>query len=221
MSMSGKKFGSLCVRKSQCHSNSHRGRAVDVVAARSSLARHGGTQQLGASSPTHRRRNSTHRRCKSGPRSGLGCRPQIANLNPAAATSAMAATPMLAAMRRDGFWFKRFWNSGHVKRSCQHLAQPRKLCSTPPNARNASCPCSTIHVTPASHGVPGSVSAALSAHPCVQNHGLNQLLEGAIALPVLLLAAAAAAAPDGHLRRDIGNALDALARGWVDCLDAL
>eukprot|EP00955_Chlamydomonas_euryale_P080983 363511-Chlamydomonas_euryale.AAC.6 len=49
-----------------------------------------------------------------------------------------------------------------------------------------------------------------------------QLLIDAIALPDLLLVAAAAAAPDGrgHLRRDIGNALDALACGWVNCLDA-
>eukprot|EP00955_Chlamydomonas_euryale_P060121 357617-Chlamydomonas_euryale.AAC.2 len=47
-----------------------------------------------------------------------------------------------------------------------------------------------------------------------------QLLEDAIAFPDLLAAAAAATAPDGHLRHDISNALDALARGWVDCLDA-
>eukprot|EP00955_Chlamydomonas_euryale_P061760 358164-Chlamydomonas_euryale.AAC.6 len=49
-----------------------------------------------------------------------------------------------------------------------------------------------------------------------------QLLKDTITLPDLLLAAAAAAAPDGHghLRRDIGNAFDALAGGWVDCLDA-
>eukprot|EP00955_Chlamydomonas_euryale_P111325 366055-Chlamydomonas_euryale.AAC.22 len=47
-----------------------------------------------------------------------------------------------------------------------------------------------------------------------------QFLEDAIALPDLLLAAAAAAAPDGHLRRDISYAPDALAREWVDCLDA-
>eukprot|EP00955_Chlamydomonas_euryale_P018587 198406-Chlamydomonas_euryale.AAC.1 len=49
-----------------------------------------------------------------------------------------------------------------------------------------------------------------------------QLLKDAIALPNLLLSAAAAAAPDGrgHLHRDIGNALDAPACGWVDCLDA-
>eukprot|EP00955_Chlamydomonas_euryale_P101193 365328-Chlamydomonas_euryale.AAC.9 len=48
------------------------------------------------------------------------------------------------------------------------------------------------------------------------------LHKNAIALPDLLLAAAAAAAPDGrgHLRRDIRNALDVLACGWVDCLDA-
>eukprot|EP00955_Chlamydomonas_euryale_P043240 352541-Chlamydomonas_euryale.AAC.4 len=47
-----------------------------------------------------------------------------------------------------------------------------------------------------------------------------RLLKDAIALPNLLLAAAAAAAPDGcgFLRRDIGNALDALACGWFDCL---
>eukprot|EP00955_Chlamydomonas_euryale_P052211 355090-Chlamydomonas_euryale.AAC.3 len=46
-----------------------------------------------------------------------------------------------------------------------------------------------------------------------------RLLKDAIALPDLLLAVAA---PDGrgHLRRDIGNALDALARGGVDCLNA-
>eukprot|EP00955_Chlamydomonas_euryale_P029603 311829-Chlamydomonas_euryale.AAC.4 len=37
----------------------------------------------------------------------------------------------------------------------------------------------------------------------------RQMLEDAIALPDFLLAAAAAAAPDGHLRRDIVNALDA------------
>eukprot|EP00955_Chlamydomonas_euryale_P063405 358651-Chlamydomonas_euryale.AAC.5 len=44
----------------------------------------------------------------------------------------------------------------------------------------------------------------------------------AIALPDLLLAAAVAAAPDsrGRLRRGIGNAPDALACGWVDCLEA-
>eukprot|EP00955_Chlamydomonas_euryale_P075384 362301-Chlamydomonas_euryale.AAC.7 len=50
----------------------------------------------------------------------------------------------------------------------------------------------------------------------------SQLLKDAIALPDLLLVTAAAAAPDsiGHLRRDIDNALDALAYGWVDCLDA-
>eukprot|EP00955_Chlamydomonas_euryale_P071113 360965-Chlamydomonas_euryale.AAC.1 len=49
-----------------------------------------------------------------------------------------------------------------------------------------------------------------------------QLLKDAFAFPDLLLAAAAAAAPDGrrHLRRNIDNALDALARSWVDCLDA-
>eukprot|EP00955_Chlamydomonas_euryale_P106222 365690-Chlamydomonas_euryale.AAC.4 len=49
-----------------------------------------------------------------------------------------------------------------------------------------------------------------------------QFLKDAIALPDLVLAAAAAAAPDGrgHLRRSIGNALHALACGWVDCLDA-
>eukprot|EP00955_Chlamydomonas_euryale_P063689 358742-Chlamydomonas_euryale.AAC.3 len=70
--------------------------------------------------------------------------------------------------------------------------------------------------------VPGSVPAALSARRCVQSHRLWQLLKDAIALPDLLLVAAATAAHDGrgHLRRDIGNALDALACGWVDCLDA-
>eukprot|EP00955_Chlamydomonas_euryale_P054325 355789-Chlamydomonas_euryale.AAC.1 len=49
-----------------------------------------------------------------------------------------------------------------------------------------------------------------------------QRLKDALALPDLLLAAAVAAAPDGrgHLRCDIGNALDALACEWVDCLDA-
>eukprot|EP00955_Chlamydomonas_euryale_P107324 365758-Chlamydomonas_euryale.AAC.5 len=49
-----------------------------------------------------------------------------------------------------------------------------------------------------------------------------QLFKDAIALPDLLLAAAATATPDGRgqLRWDIGNALDALARGWIDCLDA-
>eukprot|EP00955_Chlamydomonas_euryale_P109777 365953-Chlamydomonas_euryale.AAC.5 len=50
----------------------------------------------------------------------------------------------------------------------------------------------------------------------------RQLLKGSIELPDLLLVAAAAAAPDGrsHLRRNIGNAPDALACGWVECLDA-
>eukprot|EP00955_Chlamydomonas_euryale_P017213 183957-Chlamydomonas_euryale.AAC.1 len=49
-----------------------------------------------------------------------------------------------------------------------------------------------------------------------------QLLKDAIALPDLLLAAAAATAPNGrgHLCRNICNALDALACGWVDCFDA-
>eukprot|EP00955_Chlamydomonas_euryale_P101916 365381-Chlamydomonas_euryale.AAC.4 len=49
-----------------------------------------------------------------------------------------------------------------------------------------------------------------------------QLLKDAIALPDLLLVAATAAAPDscGHLRRDIRNALDALACGWGDRLNA-
>eukprot|EP00955_Chlamydomonas_euryale_P058194 356999-Chlamydomonas_euryale.AAC.4 len=46
-------------------------------------------------------------------------------------------------------------------------------------------------------------------------------LEDAIALPDLLPAAAVAAAPDGHLRRGIGNAFDALAHQYVNCLDAV
>eukprot|EP00955_Chlamydomonas_euryale_P050898 354692-Chlamydomonas_euryale.AAC.4 len=46
-----------------------------------------------------------------------------------------------------------------------------------------------------------------------------QLLKDAIALSDIVLAAAAAPDGRGHLRRDIGNALDALACGWVDCLD--
>eukprot|EP00955_Chlamydomonas_euryale_P056880 356593-Chlamydomonas_euryale.AAC.3 len=44
-------------------------------------------------------------------------------------------------------------------------------------------------------------------------------LKDAIALPDLLLAAAAAPDGRGHLRCDIGNALDVLACGW-HCLDA-
>eukprot|EP00955_Chlamydomonas_euryale_P084363 363954-Chlamydomonas_euryale.AAC.7 len=48
-----------------------------------------------------------------------------------------------------------------------------------------------------------------------------QLFKHAIALPDFLLVAAAAAAPNVRCHFcDIGNALDALACGWVDCLDA-
>eukprot|EP00955_Chlamydomonas_euryale_P074079 361935-Chlamydomonas_euryale.AAC.4 len=72
----------------------------------------------------------------------------------------------------------------------------------------------------ASRGVPGSSQKLCLPTLAFKARDLCQLLADAIALPDPRLVAAAVAAPDGHLRRDIGNALDALAHGWVDCLDA-
>eukprot|EP00955_Chlamydomonas_euryale_P068200 360047-Chlamydomonas_euryale.AAC.2 len=80
----------------------------------------------------------------------------------------------------------------------------------------------------ASHGdhqvaciVPGSVPAAMSARPCVQCHRLLSTSERCHCT-----ARPSAGHDDGRhprrarSRRNIGIAVDALARGWVDCLDA-
>eukprot|EP00955_Chlamydomonas_euryale_P039983 351563-Chlamydomonas_euryale.AAC.4 len=97
----------------------------------------------------------------------------------------------------------------------------------PPHARNSSCPCSTTHILSASHGndkvaciMPGTVPAAFLPTVAFKATDFCQLLKDAIALPDVLLAAAAAPNGRGHFRRDISNASHALACGWVDCLDA-
>eukprot|EP00955_Chlamydomonas_euryale_P014028 151325-Chlamydomonas_euryale.AAC.7 len=62
-----------------------------------------------------------------------------------------------------------------------------------------------------------------SSFVCPPLRSRPQTFVNLLKMPNLLLAAAAAAVPDGHghLSHDISNALDALAREWVDCLNAL
>eukprot|EP00955_Chlamydomonas_euryale_P048495 353992-Chlamydomonas_euryale.AAC.2 len=86
-----------------------------------------------------------------------------------------------------------------------------------------------MHHNPHENGQPWRPPGGLyRARQCASNffcpflRSKPQTCKDTIALPDLLLAAAAATAPNGRgqLRRDTGNALDALACGKVNCLGA-
>eukprot|EP00955_Chlamydomonas_euryale_P085205 364068-Chlamydomonas_euryale.AAC.12 len=113
-----------------------------------------------------------------------------------------------------------------------NISHNRKLCSTP-HACNSSCLCSTTHMKSTSHGdrqvaciMPGSVPAALSAHPCIQGHTFVNLVKMPLHFQTVCWPKprppppTAAVTCDATSVMDIGNARHALACGWVDCLDA-